>query len=172
MAETKDEFRGKKVGGMSTAEVERFLELGVCVYLACNDENGDPHVAVAWHEWRDGALWLVARERAKWAEHLARDGRVSFVVEISRTHEKVWGKGMAEVVEEPNVGGDWVGVAERMSLRYLGEDGPNYLVPTMQQPRWLLKITPKQLQTWQGPGGRAATGTRTPAGRTMSRLTA
>ena len=137
---------------MSAEEMEEFLERGVCAYLACLDEDDHPYVAVAWHEWRDGAFWFVARERATWAEHLARDSRVSLVVEVSRTHEKVICKGKAEVVEEPNVGGGWVQVAERMSLRYLGEDGPKYLVPTMQQPRWLIKVTPTQLQTWQGAG--------------------
>lgn len=152
MARAKDEFRGKKVSGMSPEEIDEFLDRGLCIYLACLDENGHPHVAVAWQEWRDGVFWLVARKRARWAEHLAHDRHVSFVVELSRTHEKVWGKGIAEVVEQPNIGGAWVEVAERMSVRYLGEDGSKYLVPTIQQPRWLIRITPTEIQTWQGAG--------------------
>ena len=60
------------------------------------------------------------------------------------------GRGTAELVEEPNVGGAWVDIARRMSLRYLGPHGPDYLVPTLNQPRWLFKVTPTKLITWQG----------------------
>ena len=60
--------------------------------------------------------------------------------------------GRAELVEEPNIGGQWVEVANRMSVRYLGENGPQYLVPTLQQPRWLFRIVPENVKTWQGVG--------------------
>ena len=56
----------------------------------------------------------------------------------------------AELVEEPNLGGRWVGVAERMSTRYLGENGPKYLEPTMDKKRWLFRLEPVKVQTWQG----------------------
>ena len=39
-----------------------------------------------------------------------------------------------------------------MSVRYLGPNGPTYLEPTLDQPRWLFKITPTWIQTWQGVG--------------------
>jgi general stress protein 26 len=148
---TKDEFRGK-LGKMSSEEMEAFLGRGINAYLACVDDDGHPYMTVVWHEWRDGAFWFVARERATWAGFLAKDPRMSIIVEVPDTHEKVWAKGLAEVIEKPNVGGEWVNTAERMSLRYLGEDGPKYLVPTMQQPRWLFKATPTELKTWQGTG--------------------
>ena len=41
-------------------------------------------------------------------------------------------------------------VAERMSVRYLGENGPKYLVPTLDKPRWLIRLDPVKVQTWQG----------------------
>ncbi len=37
-----------------------------------------------------------------------------------------------------------------MSLRYLGEDGPKYLVPTLNEPRWLFFVKPKKIYSWQG----------------------
>ena len=85
-------------------------------------------------------------------EHLKRDPRVSFTIDVPDTLEKVIGQGNAELVEEPNVGGQWVEVATRMSVRYLGPNGPTYLEPTLDQPRWLFKITPTWTQTWQGVG--------------------
>jgi hypothetical protein len=39
-----------------------------------------------------------------------------------------------------------------MSRRYLGEHGPEYLEPTMNQPRWLFRIEPRRMATWQGVG--------------------
>lgn len=151
MSETQEEWRGK-VGGMSEEEVDAFLARGVVMRLACLDEDGDPYCVPCWHEWRDGAFWVVPRQRSKWARYLARDGRCAFTVDVPDTLEKVIGKGVAEVVEEPNIGGRWVEVANRMAVRYLGPNGPSYLVPTLNQPRWLFKITVTKLQTWQGVG--------------------
>lgn len=151
MSETKQEWRGK-VGGMSEEEVEAFLARGMMMRLACLEPDGHPYIAVCWHEWRDGAFWVVPRQRSRWAECLRDDPRVSYVVDDPQSLEKVWGKGLAELVEEPNVGGRWVAVAERMAVRYLGPNGPSYLVPTLGQPRWLFSIRPTELKTWQGVG--------------------
>ena len=108
MSETSQEWRGK-VGGMSDEERDAFLERGVVMRLACLDENGFPYVVPCWHEWRDGAFWVVPRQRSVWAEHMKRDPRVSFTVDVPDTLEKVIGQGNAELVEE--VGRDEVGAA-------------------------------------------------------------
>ena len=52
---------------------------------------------------------------------------MSFVVEQPKNLGKVLGNGKAELVERPNIGGEWVAIATRMSYRYLGENGPTYL---------------------------------------------
>jgi nitroimidazol reductase NimA-like FMN-containing flavoprotein (pyridoxamine 5'-phosphate oxidase superfamily) len=149
--EVETSWRGK-VGGMTEEEMERFLEYGVTMHLACLTPDGNPYMVVCWHEWRDGYFWVVPRQRSEWGRHLKNDARVSFVVDHDKTLEKVWGEGLAELIEEPNIGGKWVEVAERMSLRYLGENGPTYLVPTLKQPRWLFRIKPTAIKTWQGVG--------------------
>ena len=151
MSDTSEEWRGR-VGGMSEEEMEAFLAGGSVMRLACLDDGGDPYCVPCWHEWRDGYFWVVPRQRSKWARYLQRDGRCAFTVDVPETLEKVIGKGVAEVVEEPNLGGQWVEVANRMAVRYLGPNGPSYLVPTLNQPRWLLKIKPTRIQTWQGVG--------------------
>jgi nitroimidazol reductase NimA-like FMN-containing flavoprotein (pyridoxamine 5'-phosphate oxidase superfamily) len=151
VAETTQEWRGK-IGGMNRDEMEAFLAKGKFMRLACLDEDGGPYVVPCWQDWDGKAFWVVPRERSTWARHMARDGRVSFVIDDEQTLEKVWGKGRAELVEEPNVGGQWVEVANRMAVRYLGPNGPAYLVPTLKQPRWLFRIVPTQLKTWQGVG--------------------
>jgi nitroimidazol reductase NimA-like FMN-containing flavoprotein (pyridoxamine 5'-phosphate oxidase superfamily) len=139
-----------RYGAMTPEQIDAFLEEGIVAHLACLQEDGSPYAVVCWHEWRDGFLWLVPRQRSRWAVMLERDPRVSFVVE--QDNRKVWGEGLAEVVERPNVGGRWVEVATRMSYRYLGENGPTYLVPTLQQPRWLIRIRPTTTRTWHGVG--------------------
>lgn len=151
MSETREEWRGK-VGAMDAAEVEAFLARGIVMRLACLDEEGAPYVVPCWHEWRDGCFWVIPRQRSRWARYLQRDGRCAFTIDVPDTLEKVIGKGVAEVVEEPNVGGAWVEIANRMAVRYLGPHGPEYLVPTLQQPRWLFRIRPTRMQTWQGVG--------------------
>jgi general stress protein 26 len=151
MSETKQEWRGK-VGGMSQEEIDGFLAEGRNMYLACLKPDGSPYITVCWQEWRDGAFWVVPRQRSRWAEYLKANGKVSLMVEDGKTMQKVLADGVAEVVEEPNVGGQWVEVATRMTYRYLGENGPSYLEPTLNQPRWLLKITPTKIRTWQGVG--------------------
>jgi Pyridoxamine 5'-phosphate oxidase len=146
---TDNSWRGK-VGKMSDDEREAFLADGRVVHIACLQAGGAPYVAVCWHHWDDGYFWLVPRERTRWAELLERDGRLSFVIDDDKSMQKVIGEGVAEVVERPNVGGRWVDVANRMAVRYLGPGGPRYLVPTLNQPRWLFRFQPFNVKTWQG----------------------
>ena len=75
-----------------------------------------------------------------WAEHLKRFGRVSFTIDVPDSLEQVIGQGNA--LEEPNTGGQWVDLATRMPVRYLGPNGPSYLEPTLGQPRALFRIIP------------------------------
>ncbi|MFN8187658.1 MAG: pyridoxamine 5'-phosphate oxidase family protein [Gaiellales bacterium] len=149
MAETQQEWRGK-VGRMSPDQMETFLAGGHVMRLAYLDETGHPGVVPVWYEWSEGRFWVIPRARSAWAAHLERDGRVGFVVDVADTLEKVIGKGTAELIETPNTGGRWVEIATRMSVRYLGPNGPRYLEPTLGQPRWLFAITPAEIQTWQG----------------------
>ena len=37
-----------------------------------------------------------------------------------------------------------------MATRFLGERGPEYLVPTLDRPRYLVEITPTKMTTWDG----------------------
>jgi hypothetical protein len=148
---TDSAWRGK-VGSMSEEERGAFLARGKPMRLSCLKPDGSPYITVCWHDWHDGFFWLVPRQRSRWAEYLVNDGRLAFVIDDEETMEKVLGEGVAELVERPNVGGKWVEVATRMALRYLGDNGPKYLAPTLHQPRWLFSFVPSNVQTWQGIG--------------------
>ncbi len=144
-------WRGK-LGRMADDEREAFLAQGRVMRIACLQPNGSPYITVCWHDWHDGYFWLVPRQRSHWAQLLENDGRLSFVIDDEKSMEKVIGEGVAELVEKANVGGVWVEVATRMALRYLGPDGPTYLTPTLNQPRWLFRFKPFNVKTWQGVG--------------------
>lgn len=145
-------WRGK-IGLMDRREMDEFLGGDTLCRLAVLDARGWPYVVPVWYEWDPtaGAFWIIARQKSAWAAHMKRDPRVALTIDgETRPYRKVTVQGTADLVEEPNVGGRWVEIARRMALRYLGEHGPDYLVPTMDRPRWLFKIRPETLLTWQG----------------------
>lgn len=145
-----ESWRGK-VGRMDEAELAAFMAGGTVARLGCLDHEGWPYVVPSWYQYADGGFWIIPRERSVWAGYLARDGRVSLSIdEPGAPYRKVQVKGVAELVERPNVGGRWVGIANEMSYRYLGEHGPDYLVPTLNEPRWLFFVRPEKITTWQG----------------------
>jgi PPOX class probable F420-dependent enzyme len=140
--------------GMTPEELRAFLAQPLNAKVGCLTEDGAPYVVPAWYEWDGEAFWLVPRARSAWARHLQRDPRICLCIdEEAPPHRRVQVLGRAEVVEQPNVGGRWVPIAERMAARYLGPvDGPRYLVPTLDRPRWLIRVHPEKLTTWAGGG--------------------
>ena len=137
-------------GRMSDAERDAFLKEPVLARVSCHDDDGWPYVFPAWHEYRDGGFYLVPRGQAKWARVMQGDPRVGLSVDTLDGPVRVIVKGNAKIVEEPNVGGKWVQIAEAMATRYLGPDGPTYLVPTLNEPRWLIFVEPLSWLTWKG----------------------
>jgi Pyridoxamine 5'-phosphate oxidase len=146
----KDESWRGKVGKMTETELHEFLSTDVLCRMACHDDDGWPVVVPVWFQYKDGGYYIIPRERSAWATYLKNDKRCFLDMDVSEGLRKVLVKGEAECIEEPNVGGKWVAIAEEMSLRYLGPDGPKYLVPTLHEPRWLFFVKPIKTTTWQG----------------------
>jgi hypothetical protein len=144
-----DSWRGK-IGHLDQEELDAFLAEGRLARLACLDDEGWPYVVPCWHEWDGNGFWVIPRKRSAWAGYLRQQPRCAITVDEDGTLRKVIAQCTAELVEEPNVGGRWVGIAERMSVRYLGENGPKYLEPTLDKPRWLFYLGPQRLWSWQG----------------------
>ncbi|MDQ3694518.1 MAG: pyridoxamine 5'-phosphate oxidase family protein [Chloroflexota bacterium] len=142
-------WRGR-VGKLSQNELDVFLAEGVVARLACLDHEGWPYVVPVWFQSANGGFYLIPRERSAWAEYLRADRRVAMTIDEAGRQRKVTIKGEAELLEEPNVGGRWVAIANQMSYRYLGDHGPDYLVPTLNEPRWLFFVRPLTITTWQG----------------------
>ena len=142
-------WRGK-VGKMSREEVDEFLGGAALCRLACHDDDGWPHIVPTCFQYADGGFYVVARERSAWARFMTRDARVSLVIDDPVSQQRVSVKGEAKVIEEPNVGGKWVAIANDMVRRYLGGIADDYLDSASHEPRWLFFITPVSMTTWQG----------------------
>jgi hypothetical protein len=146
----KDESWRGKVGKMNQQEIEDFLATDVICRMGCHDDEGWPVVVPVWFQYKDGGYYIIPRERSAWANYLKKDPRCYLDMDESGSQRKVLVKGEAELVEEPNVGGKWVEIGREMSVRYLGPNGPKYLEPTLNEPRWLFFVKPIKTTTWQG----------------------
>ena len=129
---------------MDSEEVASFLDEAHIARVATVDDEGWPYVVPCWQEWSEGRFWVVARKKSAWAGYLQAEPRCAITVDEDGTQRKVIAQCRAEIVEEPNVGGRWVDVARRMSVRYLGQNGPEYLDPTLDSARWLIALDPVQ----------------------------
>ena len=156
---TADEAWRGKMGKMSPSEIDQFLGEPFLARVACLDGNGWPHVVPCWYQWDGKAIWVVPRAKSMWAHYLAAEPRCAVTIDESSAADEEAGVGVqrrflaqckATIVEQPNVGGRWVEVARTMSIRYYGEKGPSYLEPTMTWKRWLVRLDPVKIQTWQG----------------------
>lgn len=145
-----EEWRGK-VGKLTEEELDDFLARGNVARLACLDGSGWPYVVPTWYQWADGGFYIIPRARSAWAKYMADDNRVALAIDTADPpYIKVHVQGVAELLEEPNVGGRWVEIGNEMSIRYLGPNGPKYLVPTLNEPRWLFFVRPTSIASWQG----------------------
>ncbi|HVA05618.1 MAG TPA: pyridoxamine 5'-phosphate oxidase family protein [Acidimicrobiales bacterium] len=148
---TQDESWRGKVGALDADEMAAFLAEPRIARLACHDLEGWPYVVPCWQEWDGEGWWVIPRERSVWATFLEHDPRCAISVDEDGALRKVLAQCRAELVERPNVGGRWVAIGTRMAQRYFGPQGQLYLEPTLNQPRWLFYLRPRNVVTWQGP---------------------
>jgi PPOX class probable F420-dependent enzyme len=142
---------------MSTEEMEEFLKGPNLARVAVVRGDGSPFIVPVWYEWDGKYLYVVGRKRSSWVDDVRRNGRVCVLIDEDKLPlRKVIIEGTAEVV-----GTDWIEIGKRMAVRYFGPDvGPKYLEGTLDQPRWVIRITPKKITTWKIPpefaGGKEA----------------
>ena len=157
-----EDWRGR-IGGMDEDRMNLYLSGKTLARVAMIDDDGRPYVMPPWYHWDGDAFWFVIRERSAIARFMRGRPDVGIVIDdMGRVDDsennrhceapKVFAQGTAEVVEEPNVGGQWVAIAEEMAKRYLGPNGSSYITPTVEQLRWLIKVTPDNVRTWEGLG--------------------
>lgn len=141
-----------KMRGLYPDELQEFLDGPVVARIATVDSKGDPYVTPVWQEWDGEAMWVIPRAKTIFAQHLLRFPRCSVsCAQDTSPYTRVLFRGGAEIVEGPALmHGEWLEIARRMAVRYLGERGPEYLEPSRVRPRYLVKITPEKTISWEG----------------------
>ena len=142
-------FKLGKGRGMTPDELHAFLtETKIFVKVGTIGEDGWPNVNPAWYEYDGEAFWLVTKELAAFCRNLRRDPRVTICIDNPETpYRRVMVRGRAEVVDA-----DWIALARRMVLRYLGPGGMDYFEATLVFPRVLIRIRPTRISSWDGGG--------------------
>lgn len=152
-------WRGQKIGAMSVEEMNEFLQGPWIARVACLKPDGWPYIVPSWYHWDGIAFYVVPRARSMWAHYIARDPRVSLVVdEPIPPIRKVICEGTGVVLEAAV--GPYLENGEKSLWNLIGEryTGPRYLGPRAQEyrgsvnvePCWTIKIVPRKLTTWQG----------------------
>ena len=139
--------------GLTKREIDEFLNGSVISRLATVKPDGAPYVVPVWHYWDGAAMWVIPRERSSFVENLRQEPRVcvSTADDVDPRHTRVVIEGSVEVVEGPvKMQGRMLEIANDMARRYMGPHGPKYLGRTADRPRYLLKITPEKITSWQG----------------------
>jgi PPOX class probable F420-dependent enzyme len=152
MAERKyPEWMGK-MRGLTPEEIMTFLADPIVARVATIDEEGFPYITPVWQEWDGKAMWIVPRQRSAWVNHIKQNPHVAVSCALdSSPYTRVQMHGVAEIVSGPEpMQGKCLEIANRMALRYLGEHGPEYLVPTYDRPRYLIRFTPTKMVSWEG----------------------
>jgi PPOX class probable F420-dependent enzyme len=146
-----------KIGGLSEGELAAFLAEPWTGRIATLAPGGWPYVAPVWYEFVPTArvFLVVGRERADWVGHVRADPRVAFQVadDAHAEHTRVLVQGRAAILEgpvAPAASARLRVLTERLSLRYLGPDGPSYAERTIHRPRVLVEIRPERWRTWTG----------------------
>jgi len=138
--------------GLSKTEMISFLSQPWVARIATLNEDGTPYLSTAWYEYEHPCFFLGGREKSTWVTNLRRDPHVALhVAEDKAPFTRVLVEGTAGIVEGPvGITGRWVEIANKMATRYLGEHGPEYLVPTIDRKRYWVKIVPKKVTSWSG----------------------
>ena len=138
--------------GLYQDELQSFLAGPVVARIATVDSQGAPYITPVWQEWDGEAMWVIPREKSVFVQHLIGNPRVAVSCALdSSPYTRALVRGRAEIVAGPALmQGDWLAMARRMARRYLGEQGPDYLEPSRDRPRYWVKIAPEQTISWEG----------------------
>ena len=117
-----------KMRALNADEIQEFLDGPIVARIATVDSKGDPYVTPVWQEWDGDAMWIIPRAKTIFAQHLIRFPRCSVsCAKDSSPYTRVLFRGGAEIVEGPALMHDeWLEIGRRMSVRFLGERGPEY----------------------------------------------
>ena len=111
--------------------------------------EGYPYVNPVWYDYHGEVFLVAGRRKAKWVANIERDSKVSFCIDTNDPpYSRVIVEGDAEIADAA-----WLGEWEHWAVRYLGQEaGHRYYEDTKATPRALIRIKPRSITTWAGPG--------------------
>ena len=95
---------GIPLRGLTDGEIREFLAHPWTCRLATVQPSGAPYVVPLWYEYDpdEGCLYIVARERSAYVEHIKHEPRVAVsIADDSAGNRRVQFEGRAEIVEGP-----------------------------------------------------------------------
>lgn len=141
-----------KMRALNADEIQEFLDSAVVARIATVDKDGLPYITPVWQEWDGEAMWIIPREKSAFVRHVQQHPQIAVSCALdSSPYTRLLMRGRAEIVSGPApMEGKCLEVANRMAVRYLGERGPEYLLPTLDRPRYLIKFVPSETVSWEG----------------------
>ena len=146
-----------KIGGLTEPELLAFLAHPWNARIATITEDGWPYVTPVWYELDldSRSFLVVGRQHALWVAHIRDNPRVALHIadDEHAEHTRVLVQATAEIVEGPVAPRESpriLDLTHRLSVRYLGPDGPSYAERTLDRPRVLVSLTPTQWTSWSG----------------------
>lgn len=146
---------GVEPGPLTDAEKKELFSRPLLARLATVRPDGAPYVVPLWFQWDedDGSFWLVIREKARFVPNILKEPRVCLSIAADTPpYVRATIMGRAEIVATPGQSEQWMAIARRMTLRYVGDVDPGYFERTARYPRWLVRIVPYEITTWRGGG--------------------
>jgi nitroimidazol reductase NimA-like FMN-containing flavoprotein (pyridoxamine 5'-phosphate oxidase superfamily) len=141
-----------EIPGMTSEEVDRFLESKLNLQLATIDEQGWPNIHPVWfyYDKNDGKLLLTTSKLAKKTQNLRDKPSVYFSIDDENSAPRgVKGRGIVTIIEDPV---KTVSAGDKMSIKYLGTlDHTVAKMITEGAKRGeviLIEISPKFFSTW------------------------
>ena len=130
---------------LSSEEIAAFLDETHTLVLATHRGDGSIHQTTVWYRWDGHAFWLSTnRDRAKY-RHIARNPRVSVLVDAPERETAVSASGVAKVAATDEASYDG---ARAIIARYVS-DPDAYLGDRAGEQRVLLRIRPDKLVSWK-----------------------
>ncbi len=135
---------------LNKRQMHDFLTTGAnLMKLGTLTSEGWPYVTPIWYDYDGEAFYVAGRRTAAWVAHIRNDERVSFCIDTcDAPYIRVVVEGTAEIVDAA-----WMGDWKHWAVRYRGEEeGTQYYEETKHMPRAYIRISPRKITTWAGPG--------------------
>ena len=139
---------------LTQAEIDEYLNRRIIARMATHRPDGYPHLTPIWFVWEDGRFHHTLGANRVHLTNLARDPRMSLVIDedyrleqgLAAGARSVTVRGDAVLSQDPDLIRD---VTYKALVKYLGaDDAELYLEPIMAEGRTIVTMTPTAWVTW------------------------